>query len=113
MILLVPRSLKGSNVVKKWGTRWIVRQASGNRIMIVSLKDETALSASITPNSARWVQVQDDPDFDVDRQDPPPMDCPACFYRQEDMRDGGHCYMFREQPPGPNCGSFKPLEQQT
>ena len=37
----------------------------------------------------------------------PIMDCQNCLYRQEEWRNGGHCYMFREQPAGDRCGQFK------
>lgn len=36
-------------------------------------------------------------------------DCAACIFRTEEWRDGGHCYMFREEPTGELCASFKPL----
>ena len=36
----------------------------------------------------------------------PPMDCENCVYHTESWRDGGHCYMFREQPSGDRCGQF-------
>jgi hypothetical protein len=35
-----------------------------------------------------------------------PRDCETCLYREEDWRDGGHCYMFRE-PPGPTCAQYR------
>lgn len=37
----------------------------------------------------------------------PPMNCEQCQHRREKWRDGGHCYMFREKPPGDRCGQFK------
>jgi hypothetical protein len=40
----------------------------------------------------------------------PPMpakDCLRCIYRTEAWRDGGHCYMFRDDPPGDECGQFQ------
>lgn len=36
-------------------------------------------------------------------------DCANCLYRQEEMRDGGHCYMFRDEPDGDACGQFKSI----
>lgn len=35
-----------------------------------------------------------------------PEDCAGCLHRQEDWRDGGWCYMFREMP-SPTCTQFK------
>lgn len=40
--------------------------------------------------------------------DLPSKDCAKCVHREEDWRDGGHCYMFREEPEGENCGQFEP-----
>lgn len=37
----------------------------------------------------------------------PLMKCEECLYRRLDMRDGGHCYMFRDKPSGTHCGQFK------
>lgn len=37
-----------------------------------------------------------------------PSDCAHCQYRQEGWRDGGWCYMFREQVPT-DCAQFVPL----
>lgn len=40
----------------------------------------------------------------------PPKDCPNCQHRAEEWRDGGHCYMFREEPEGDKCAQFRPKE---
>lgn len=37
----------------------------------------------------------------------PRKDCAACQYRDEQWRDGGFCYMFRDEPQSEFCGSFK------
>jgi hypothetical protein len=37
-----------------------------------------------------------------------PNGCTDCDYRQEHMRDGGHCYMFRNMP-SPSCAQFRPI----
>ena len=41
------------------------------------------------------------------RPELPPKDCDACMFRKEEWRDGGHCYMFREEPSGDLCGQFR------
>jgi hypothetical protein len=38
----------------------------------------------------------------------PLMDCEKCQWREEDFRDEGHCYMFREKPSGAFCGQLTP-----
>lgn len=37
----------------------------------------------------------------------PPADCDNCFYRDPELRDEGHCYMFRDRPDDGRCGQFK------
>lgn len=36
----------------------------------------------------------------------PLKDCARCQYRAELLGDGGHCYMFRDEPAGDRCGQF-------
>jgi hypothetical protein len=36
----------------------------------------------------------------------PDRDCPTCLYHNASWRDGGWCYMFREEPPGALCGQY-------
>lgn len=43
----------------------------------------------------------------------PIMNCHGCLYRQEEWRDGGHCYMFHEKPEGTRCGQFKDNREPT
>ena len=40
-----------------------------------------------------------------------PEGCGKCLYRDESMRDGGYCYMFREMPK-PTCAQFKMKNRQ-
>lgn len=39
--------------------------------------------------------------------DIPPSDCSKCRHKQ--YPEGGHCYMFRNQPSG-NCGQYDPVK---
>lgn len=36
----------------------------------------------------------------------PLKDCANCLYRVKEWRDGGHCYMFSDEPEGDRCGQF-------
>jgi len=37
-------------------------------------------------------------------------DCENCLFRSERWRDGGYCYMFRNDPPD-YCASERPVNQ--
>lgn len=37
----------------------------------------------------------------------PKHDCAKCYYKDiNPENDGGHCYMFKEEPK-PNCGQYR------
>lgn len=40
----------------------------------------------------------------------PDKNCPQCEYRVEQWRDGGHCYMFKEEPMGTKCAQFRQVQ---
>lgn len=43
---------------------------------------------------------------DSNRKVGTPHGCASCIYREEQMRDGGWCYMFKDMP-SPSCSQHK------
>jgi len=66
MITLTAKTKKGRDRISKWGSSWEILEEMGSRFLIVSLSDNSCFKRIVgLPNSARWVEKQDDPDFEI------------------------------------------------
>ena len=64
VLTLSGKTQKGKNRVREHGSKWIVLEERGSSLLIAAENDTPELGR-ILPNSARWVEKINDPDFNI------------------------------------------------
>ena len=66
MIILRGKTHKAKNLIKKWGNRWDIIHARDGQVLVQSQKDKSSMNKLSLADSARWVNLSDDSDFEVE-----------------------------------------------
>lgn len=60
-MIIKGKTQKGKNRIREWGSEWNILERKGDRIAIVSIKEQCNWSA----NSVRWIEKNNDQDFEI------------------------------------------------
>lgn len=61
---LKAKTLKGKNVLNRWGDLWEIIETRQSNLFIKSVKDISGDNKNL-PDSFRWIKISEDPNFEI------------------------------------------------